>query len=647
MEEEFRQAVIEKLRRKEELPREWARALFPPEKREYELVYYDKEREEDILAETMAVPLQPVCTFGRNGQGQWHNMLIFGDNLQALRTLIEQKKEGRLCNADGTPGVKLIYIDPPFATRQEFRGSDEQKAYQDKVAGAAFLEFLRKRLILMRELLSGDGSLVVHLDLRKCHYVKVILDEVFLENRLLNEIVWHYENKLGTGGDVFDGRHDTLFWYANGPRHQFKAIHEPVKERKQQPVTQKIDGERIWLRDENGDRRYALSKETRPVGDVWNIPIINPVASERLGYPTQKPEALAARVLAAASKPGDIIVDCFAGSGTVCAVAEKTGRRWIGIDCGKLSIYTIQKRLLNISTSKNLEDLKKPYNKDCLPFTLYNAGLYDFSSLKNLPWEDWRFFALKLFGCKDDPHTIGGLRLDGRLKGSSVLVFDHVKQAGKQIDEETIHDIHAAVGNKVGSKFFIIAPRGVFEFQQDYIDRDGVRYYALRIPYSVINELHRREFTALQQPNDEAAVNDIVDAWGFDFIRPPAVDWVAGLKRKNGQASGAAFLKIKKFKSHARLHGQETHGGLETFSMLMLDFDYGGDVFDLDAVFYAHQLEGSKWEAAFLSERIGDKVMAVFIDIHGNEARVVIPRSEFGLSSRRGRGKAIARKVVR
>src|SRR4030067_2923525 len=122
MKDDLRQRVIQALQRGEDLPNEWARELFPPEKREYELVYHGKEREEDIIAGTMAVPLQAERTFGKNGV-DWHNMLIFGDNLQVMKTLLEQKRAGKLCNADGTPGVRLVYIDPPFATRQEFRGS--------------------------------------------------------------------------------------------------------------------------------------------------------------------------------------------------------------------------------------------------------------------------------------------------------------------------------------------------------------------------------------------------------------------------------------------------------------------------------------------------------------------------------------------
>ena len=182
---EQRQKLMRLLEAGEEISPDWARVLFPPEKREYELVYYGKDREEDVIADTLAVPLQPVRSFGRN-DSDWHNMLILGDNLQVMKTLLKMKREGRLSNADGTPGVRMIYIDPPFATKQEFTGTEDQKAYQDKIGGAAFLEFLRKRLVLMRELLSDDGAIYVHLDRRKCHYVKTLLDEILGEANFQN-----------------------------------------------------------------------------------------------------------------------------------------------------------------------------------------------------------------------------------------------------------------------------------------------------------------------------------------------------------------------------------------------------------------------------------------------------------------------------
>ena len=169
------------------------RSLLFDTKKEYELIYADKEREVDILADTLAVPLQRIKTFrnGESGNG-WTNMLVFGDNLQVLKTLVQMKQEGKLKNADGTPGVRLAYIDPPFTTKQEFRGSQDQKAYQDKLAGARFLEFLRKRLVFLRELLSEDGSIYVHLDWKKAHYVKVLLDDIFGENHFQREIIWDF-----------------------------------------------------------------------------------------------------------------------------------------------------------------------------------------------------------------------------------------------------------------------------------------------------------------------------------------------------------------------------------------------------------------------------------------------------------------------
>ena len=148
------------------------------------------------------------------------------------------------------------------------------------------------------------------------------------------------------------------------------------------------------------------------------------------GYPTEKHEELLWRITEWLTEKGDLVLDAFAGSGTTCAVAEKTGRRWIGIDCGKLAMYTMQKRMLTLRAELgNKGDPLSPK-----PFTLYNAGLYDFSTLKELSWNAWRFFALQLFQCRDRPHKIGGVELDGYLKGSSVLVFNHQRESGARID---------------------------------------------------------------------------------------------------------------------------------------------------------------------------------------------------------------------
>jgi DNA modification methylase len=667
---EQRQVLIHLLEADEEISSEWARVLFPPEKREYELVYHGKDREEDIIADTLAVPLQPVRTFGKNGD-EWHNMLIFGDNLQVMKTLLEMKKAGKLLNADGTPGVRLIYIDPPFATKQDFRGTEDQKAYQDKLKGAVFIEFLRKRLTLLRELLADDGTIYVHMDFRKSHYIKVILDELFSGSEFA-EVMWVCG--LMGSGKFFPKAHETIFCYKSTKGNFNPPPRLGYSERITGALQKDKDG---WFytrgRESSGGSNYLktyicnnprLSKEeairvatkNRPQ-TAWSVWIGKedlahkfndyPVGTyaytehEKVGYPTQKPEPLLERIINASSEKGDIVLDAFAGSGTTMAVAEKLGRRWIGIDCGKLAIYTIQKRMLNLRR----EIGNKGPKLNPKPFSLYNAGLYDFSKLKELPWQDWRFFALQLFQCRDERHKIGGIEFDGYRQGASVMVFKHMEEKHKdaRITEGTIQEIHEAVGSRVGNKVFVIAPALTFDFQQDYIDFEKVRYYALRIPYSIIHELHRREFRALKQPSDEMAVNDTVEAVGFDFIRTPELKYRTGTEKAEGELFEYGFVKIETFKSDAVVREPfKKKGNLETLSMVMLDFDYdeGTKVFDLDEVHYADDIEKDGWKVRFLKDRIAKKMMVVLLDIYGNEARVLIGAAEFG----KGAGKDAPKK---
>ncbi|MFA5158539.1 MAG: hypothetical protein WC451_05155 [Patescibacteria group bacterium] len=282
------------------------------------------------------------------------------------------------------------------------------------------------------------------------------------------------------------------------------------------------------------------------------------------------------------------------------------------MDIGKLAVYSTQKRMLTLH--KNIGNTGE--SLVAKPFTLYNAGLYDFENLRNLPWEDWRFFALQLFECKDEPHKIHGFQMDGKRQGSSVHVFNHFKEG--QISQQTIADLHASIGKAVGDRCYIIAPRGAFLFQEDYIEMDGVRYYALRIPYSFINELHRRQFSALVQPNDEMAINETVEAVGFDFIQPPVVELELAIKKQ------AVFVKIKKFESRARLRGEDKISKHDALSMVMVDYDYNGKVFDLDKAFYASVIKDSKWKIELPVKEIKGDVMLVFLDIYGNESRIVI-----------------------
>jgi len=660
--ERDRERIIELLEKGEDLPLDYKHILYPPEKKEYELVYAGKQREEDILADTMAVPLQPIKTFGGNGNG-WTNKLIFGDNLQVMKSLLDDPEvKGQ---------VKLIYIDPPFATKQEFRGSQDQKAYQDKIIGARFIEFTRRRLVFLRELLADDGSIFIHLDQKKGHYLKVIMDEIFGEQNFKNEIVWKRTSahsdagKFGNNADFiyYYTKTDNYIWnqeyesYSKQYLERFKNVDEDGKRWQDGPITakglsgggyeytykgvkglwrcplstmEKLDQEgKLYFTKKEGIRikRYLDDDKGIPFQTIWtDIHAINSQAVERIGYPTQKPETLVERIIKVASNPGDLVLDAFAGSGTTLAVAEKLGRRWLGIDCGKLAIYTMQKRLLNLKSQigNNGKKLKPK------PFTLYHAGLYDFPKLKKLPWAEWHKFALLLFNCRDEKHTVLGIELDGYKGRSDVLVFDYQKEGGVVLDYGFIDDLHSMIGSKIGSKFFIIAPAASVTFLEDYIDKGSVRYYILRIPYSIINELHNKNFEAIKQPIDENQVNDTVDAVGFDFIRQPKVECAYSIEKPKDQLLEYAVVEIKTFKSEAMLKGASQLGNRKSLSMIMVDYDYDSEVFNLDKVFYASEIEKNGWKVFLPLESIKKQIMIIYLDIYGNEYREIKTLQDFG-----------------
>jgi len=620
------------------LPEDYKASLFDT-KKEYELIYADKEREEDILADTMAVPLQKIKSF-RNGESvdDWANMLIFGDNLQVLKTLLQMKQEGELKNADGTPGVRMVYIDPPFATRQEFRGSQDQKAYQDKIAGAKFLDFLRKRLVFLRELLSDDGSIYVHLDSKKAHYIKILMDELFRENNLRNEIIWCYSRPGIKEQSFFTRLHETIFWYSKTGEYysDVSSIRMPYSERTIERNRYGAGGSKYA----GGTDERKTHEEGKIAPDWWYIPIPPGNAREVTGYPTQKPEALLTPIIKASSRPGDFILDCFAGSGTALAVAEKLGRRWMGVDCGKLAVYTMQKRLLNIAESKNLENPKKKYGKPCKPFSIYNAGLYDYRMIKELPWEKYRDFALRLFQCRDERHEISKIELDGYLGADNVMVFNYQKHKDALMDRGFVDDLHKYLGNKIGRRFFILAPAASVQFLEDYIEKGKTKYFILRIPYSIIEEIHNKGFTKIKQPVSEMDVNDTVDAVGFDFIQVPAVECKYFIQNKKGQlemerGTNECAIKIERFESKVISRKPLEFANLETLSMVMLDYDFDGEVFDLDEVFYAEELKKNSYEVRFVEGKVKKQIMVIYIDIFGNEKREVKTLSDFSSKRRK------------
>jgi len=618
-----KEKILRLVEKNEDLPDGYKDLLFPNQKKEYELVYAGKDRKEDIIAETMAVPFQKIKTFGQNGNG-WTNKLIFGDNLQILKKVYNDQRGQNLL--DTKDKIRLIYIDPPFATKQDFM-KDGEKVYQDKVIGAEFLEFLRKRLILAREILADDGSIYVHLDWKKSHYVKCLLDEIFGENNFQNEIIIHYTAVgLKAKSKKFHQNTETIFYYAKDKgNHIWNEVFEPIKDLDKYRTASKHvwnskTGKAERLRDENGNIQYFEVTESK-ADNFIELPALR--GDQKIGYPTQKHEDLLNRIIKASSNEGDIVMDFFAGSGTTLAVVEKLNRKWIGCDCGKLSIYTIQKRILNITSSKDLVVKEKEYGKDYNPFTLYNAGLYDYNKIKELPWGEYRTFALNLFEVRDEAHKLSGIELDGFRGNDHTIIFNHEKYKKAVLDYGFIDDLHKNLGAKISDKFFIIAPAGNIDFLEDYVERGSVRYYILRIPYSIINQLHDRDFENIKQPVDEKDVNNTVEAVGFDFIQTPDVDCEYGSNKKE------LIIKIKKFRSRIRSKKPIKYADKETLSMVMVDFNYNGEVFDLDKTYFAESLKKNGYEIKFDRSQLDKKMMIIYMDIFGNEKREIKEVNDF------------------
>ncbi len=280
----------------------------------------------------------PECVLSRPDG----SALYFGDNVAAMAHLGPALGEK----------VTLAYLDPPFLTGRVHEAKSRQDggrraAFDDRWEDrAAYLEALAPRLCLVRELLAPHGSVVVHVDPKTSHYVKVMMDEIFGDACFASEIVWRYR-RWPARTPNFQRVHDVMLRYRKdasvSPR--FVPLYEPLAPstlatwgtRKQRAVVK--DGRRL--------RSSSTSAPTPgvPMGDVWDVGVIAPVARERTGYPSQKPEALLERLVGALSAPGEIVLDPYAGSGTTLAVAARMGRVFVGVDASPVAIETAAARL--------------------------------------------------------------------------------------------------------------------------------------------------------------------------------------------------------------------------------------------------------------------------------------------------------------
>ena len=390
---------------------------------------------------TQYFPAQLKERYGEEVNG-WINKIFWGDNLQVMSHMLK----------DYRGKIDLIYIDPPFDSKAdykkkiEFKGvgkaeSDstnfEEKQYGDIWTNDEYLQFMYERLIILRELLSYKGSIFLHCDWHKSHYLRCILDEIFGSDRFINEIVWRKSNSHNDG-KKFGCITESIFFYSKDKTYTYNKQYYELDEKSYNLVEKETGrryksvsmnaagsgearyfGEKLlvppvgthwrWSQERinealsmnppkifftsNGVPRYKQymdEMEGNPVQNLWtddmeelqvdnlwmDFMAISSQAQERLDYPTQKPEQLLERIIRAASNPGDIVFDCFMGSGTTQAVAMKLGRKFIGADINLGAIQTTTKRLLNIS--ENMQTSLDDNNVKYTGLEVYNVNNYDF-----------------------------------------------------------------------------------------------------------------------------------------------------------------------------------------------------------------------------------------------------------------------------
>jgi DNA modification methylase len=645
--EEEKLALIDALNNDTEPSPDLVPKLFPSTAEKFDYVsldrakvptleYAGKRSRAAILAEASAgigaAPLQVARCFGEAKDDEWKNMLVQGDNLQFLKTcyrnedpLIKDKVKGK---------VKLIYIDPPFATKSDFGGKEGEKSYTDKILAAEFVDAIRERMIYFRELLADDGSIYIHLDWKMASYIRVAMDEVFGKDNLRREIIWSKGNLFGyaAAADNFVHTHDTILYYTKKvDGYFFNKMYQPYSEEYiNKRFTQKDEKGRYRLQGKN-QKQYLDDSKGVPVKDVWDdISIVNVMAVEKTDYQTQKPEQLLERVVLASSEPGDLVIDLFAGSGTTSAVAEKLGRRWIACDFGKHAIYTMQRRMMRIDESKALGEVKDEndkvitkkgdaYGKKANPFCVLSSGAYDFSHVMELREHKNNYvnFVLGLFQLSHDEKIGQKFKSDivfAERNGNPVEVYpvwhdEFLKEV--RIDESYLESILTQSGGKLKGEYYIITPETCTNIGDTTLKNDNgedVTFKMLTFPYKVLEDVSRK-LTLQDQPSKPEDVNQLISSTAFYFNEDVEIEVTQTDKG----------LQINHFETKI-LDGQGNRfDGYTGLAMLLVDDDYEeGKPFDMDKTIF---LKDVKDDGSVVLPDLGKSVGVIAIDKHGNESK--------------------------
>lgn len=319
---------------------------------------------------TRYFPAQLKEVHGTDVNG-WLNKIFWGDNIQVMSHLLKTFR-GK---------IDLVYIDPPYDSKADYKkkiklqGKEiknntsmlEEKQYSDMWSNDEYLQFMYERLILLKELLSETGSIFLHCDWHKSHHLRLILDEIFGPDNFKNEIIWHYRTG-NLSKKQFQRKHDNIFFYSKSPNFEkFNVLQK-------KEYYSCIYGPEFKLGfkgpndgvDQYGD--YKISD----IDDVWSISAVFTAGGEHIPYPTQKPEKLLEQIILATTNENDLVFDCFMGTGTTQAVAQKLGRKFLGADVNLGAVQITTKRLLkNIATKNEENELKS------CGFEIYNVNNYE------------------------------------------------------------------------------------------------------------------------------------------------------------------------------------------------------------------------------------------------------------------------------
>ena len=405
--------------------------------------------------------------------------------------------------------IDLIYLDPPFFSGRHYNvmwgDANEMRSFNDiwEDGMPGYLIWLNARLYEMKRLLKPTGSIYVHCDWHASHYIKVEMDKIFGYENFLNEVVWTYRTG-GVSKRHWPRKHDVLLFYVKSPAYQHQAIQERIYYEKP------FFNEQV---DEEG--RYFADVYVR---DTWDDikPIIN-VSLERIGYPTQKPEALLERLIQASSNEGDIVADFFIGGGTTAAAAQRAGRRFIVCDQSRVAVAVTAERLKHQAETRGFGDASIP------DFTVEHWGVYEAERLSAMTIEDFREFVLRAYGATrvgdDDDPMIYGWRnqlpiwvgepdLDSQATARDALDFSNAIRRSVQYRDANLRD-----GVMLAWGFREDAREAAAELsQKEHLDVNFVRLRQVRI-----GDMEFREHI-VRRSTDRADYSEFLT-----FVQPPVV----------------------------------------------------------------------------------------------------------------------------